>query len=336
VQCTHEVRRPISHLPSLNAGDLESCSGCDEHDQPFPILGANQRKGHSGVSLWTRHAFRSFSGLHRVVYWCQFRDASFNKYTQGRWCVGNSGKPTRLSSVLVCSRSIVQVPQRIKQTYSAPLTFPVNQHLLFCSCQYCTRYPAARLIIMTRTNSHIESLTASILNHARKSWLFPLAWRHKQAALFDGSMSKDTFFDKQVFRAARLRALGLLANSMREIAVAGPCSPPLPPGVQIFNCVVGPLDTSAQVPLQIALSIPVSHIHIHVLSTSALFASHPYDLQIMPKDESPRRVVWHYGPPTANVEIKLTGIDESAVEQGRDPEGLVRLQSLTFVVRIDD
>jgi len=181
----------------------------------------------------------------------------------------------------------------------------------------------------------MESLTASILNHARKNWLFPLAWKHKQAALFDGSMSKDTFFDKQVFQPARLRALGVLANSMREIAVAGPCSPPFPLGVLTFNCVVGPLDTSAQVPLQIALSIPVSHIHIHILSTSALFASHPYDLQIVPKDESSRHVMWHYGPPTANVEIKLTSIDESAVEQGRDPEGTVRLRALTSVVRVD-
>jgi hypothetical protein len=145
VQCTHEVRRPISHLLSqsvLNAGDLESRSGRDEHGQPFPILGANQRKGHSAISLWTRYAFRSFGGLYRAVYGCQFRDASFNKYTQGRWCVGGGGNPTQLSSVLVCSRVIVQVPQRIKQTYSAPLRFPVNLHLPFCSCQYCTRYPA--------------------------------------------------------------------------------------------------------------------------------------------------------------------------------------------------
>lgn len=41
-------------------------------------------------------------------------------------------------------------------------------------------------------------------------------------------MSKDTYFDKQVFRAARLRALGALANSMREIAVAGPYFFPFP------------------------------------------------------------------------------------------------------------
>lgn len=102
-------------------------------------------------------------------------------------------------------------------------------------------------------------------------------------------------------------------------------SSPFPLGVLTFNYVVGPLDASVQIPLQIALSIPVSHIHIHVLSTSALLASHPYDLQIMSKDESSRRELWHYGPPTANVEIKLTNVNESAGEQGRDPEGLVRL-----------
>ena len=110
---------------------------------------------------------------------------------------------------------------------------------------------------------------------------------------------------------------------------------PFPPGVLTFSCVVGPLDTSVQIPLQIALSIPISHIHIHVLSTSALLATHPYDLQMTSKEESPRRVAWHYGPPTANVEIKLTNIDESASEQGRDPEGLVRLQALTSAAKVD-
>jgi len=60
------------------------------------------------------------------------------------------------------------------------------------------------------------------------------------------------------------------------------------------------------------------------MSTSALFASHPYDLQVTPVE---KLLGWHYGPPTANVEIKLTGVDESAIEQGRDPEGLVRLQT---------
>lgn len=77
----------------LNARDLEYRSGCDEHGQPFPLLRANQRKGHGAIGLWTRYAFRSFGGIHRAVYWCQFRDASFNKYTQGRWCVGGGGKP---------------------------------------------------------------------------------------------------------------------------------------------------------------------------------------------------------------------------------------------------
>lgn len=103
------------------------------------------------------------------------------------------------------------------------------------------------------------------------------------------------------------------------------------PEVLTFNCGVGPLGTSVQVPVQIALSVPVSHVHIHQLSTSALFASHPYDLQIMPEDQRGL----HYGPPTANVEIKLTSVDESAVEQGRGYEGLVRLQALTSAVKND-
>ena len=148
-------------------------------------------------------------------------------------------------------------------------------------------------------------------------------------------MSKDTFFDKRVFQAARLQALGELANSVRKIAVAGSCSPSSVPRVLTFNCVVGPLDMSAQIPAQIALSVPVSHIHIHRLSTSALFASHPYDLQITPEGEISKRGGWHYGPPTANVEIKLTGVDESAVERGGDPEGLVCPQSPMFVVKDD-
>jgi len=213
---------PTCRLSSvLKAGDLESRRRGDKHGQPFPIFGANQRKGHSTIGLWTCYAFRSFGGLHRAIYGGKLRHASFNKYTQRRWCVGGGGSPTQLSSVFVCSRGVVQAPQRIKQTYSPLLRFPVNRHLPFCSCQYYTRYPVQRLTVITRTNSHVLSLTASILNQARKSWLFPLAWRHKQAALFDGSMSKGTFFDKQVLQAARLQALGELANSVRQIAVAG-------------------------------------------------------------------------------------------------------------------
>lgn len=154
-------------------------------------------------------------------------------------------------------------------------------------------------------------------------------------AQIDGSMSKDTFFDKQVFQAARSQALGELANSVRKIAVAGSCSSSFPRRALTFNCVVGPLDASVQIPAQIALSVPVSHIHIHLLSTSALFASHPYDLQITPEGENSKHGGWHYGPPTANVEIKLTGVDESTVEQGGDPEGLVCLQSPMFVVKND-
>jgi long-chain acyl-CoA synthetase len=186
-----------------------------------------------------------------------------------------------------------------------------------------------------RTKSHMESLTASILNHARKSWLFPLAWRHKQAAIIEGSMSKGTFLDKQVFQPARSHALGELGNSLREIAVAGSCSSCSFHRVLVFNRVAGPLDASAQIPAQIALSVPVSHIHVHRLSTSALFASHPYDLQITPKDENSERVGWHYGPPTANVEVKLTGVDESAIGRGEDPEGLVRFQALVSAVEND-
>ena len=100
----YPTRRPSS---VLNASDLESRSGGDEHDQPFPVLGAGQRKGHSAVGLWTCYTFRSFGRLHRALYGCQFRNSSFNKYSQGRWCVGGGGSPTRFRSVLTCSCLIV-------------------------------------------------------------------------------------------------------------------------------------------------------------------------------------------------------------------------------------
>lgn len=126
----------------LNAGYLESRSGRDEHGQPFPVLGANQRKGHSAICLWTRYAFRSFGCLHCALYGGQFSDASFNQHAQGRWCVGGGGSPTQFGSMSMRSRVIVQALQRIRRTYSTPLKFLVNRHPPFYSCQYHSCYPA--------------------------------------------------------------------------------------------------------------------------------------------------------------------------------------------------
>ena len=71
-------------------------------------------------------------------------------------------------------------------------------------------------------------------------------------------------------------------------------------------------------PTRIALSIPVVNAFTHPLVAAPVFASHPLDLQDIPL---PSGKAAHTGPPGVNVEIKLTGVNDQAVEAGADPEG---------------
>ena len=56
-----------------------------------------------------------------------------------------------------------------------------------------------------------------------------------------------------------------------------------------------------------------------------MLASHAFDLQDFPSAKTKSQAVLpaHTGPPGINVEVKLVGVDDEAVEKGGDPVGVV-------------
>ncbi len=65
-----------------------------------------------------------------------------------------------------------------------------------------------------------------------------------------------------------------------------------------------------------ALSVPLVVAHTSALSGAPVLASHPLDLQTLPGNGAAP-----VGPPGINVEVKLLGLDDDAVEGGADPAG---------------
>lgn len=95
---------------------------------------------------------------------------------------------------------------------------------------------------------------------------------------------------------------------------------------------VGPIDPSSVTPARIALSVPLVNSHIHPLVTGPIFASHPLDLQIFPISETttdPFDHNAHVGPPSVNLEVKLVGVEDQAVENGADPIGVLMIRGPT-------
>ncbi|KDQ59521.1 hypothetical protein JAAARDRAFT_33097 [Jaapia argillacea MUCL 33604] len=165
--------------------------------------------------------------------------------------------------------------------------------------------------------SHLRSLTISIISRAKShasSLLFPMAWRHKLSAISEGFLSKGGLWDRLVFEGARQGVVGEGAGSFRGIVVAG-----------------GPVDSVLLTPARIALSVPLVNAHIHPLVSGPVMATHLLDLQsfvdptpqVEARPEPTTEDVAHVGPPAINIEVKLVGVDDDAVEAGADPEGEV-------------
>lgn len=101
--------------------------------------------------------------------------------------------------------------------------------------------------------------------------------------------------------------------------------------------IAGPLEAQALTPSRIALSVPVINVHSHPVVAGPVFASHPLDLQTFPAstpstpsasaaDAYAFTYLSPVGPPSVNVEAKLTGVDDSAVEGGADPIGALHVR----------
>lgn len=101
---------------------------------------------------------------------------------------------------------------------------------------------------------------------------------------------------------------------------------------------IGPLEAQALNPARIALSIPIINVYSHSVVAGPVFASHPLDLQVFPltpstpsASESASDVyAFTYlapvGAPSMNVEAKLTGVNDDAIEGGSNPCGMLHVR----------
>jgi len=70
--------------------------------------------------------------------------------------------------------------------------------------------------------------------------------------------------------------------------------------------------------------VPFVNAFTHPLVAAPVLASHAFDLQdfyLTTDDKATSRAVAPTGPPGVNVEAKLVGVEDEAVEKGGDPSG---------------
>lgn len=180
-----------------------------------------------------------------------------------------------------------------------------------------TKFPIPSPTILFLKPEHVQSLASSVIDRAKKSFLiFPLAWRHKFASLTEGFITKDSLWDRTVFGSAREDVLGKMADTVKAVVISG-----------------GLLPSDALVSARLALSIPLINTHTHGSAAGPLFATHAFDLQMLPEAAEPA----HVGAPSVNVEVKLIGVNDNVVEKGADPIGkiLVRGPSVGNMLSAD-
>jgi len=166
---------------------------------------------------------------------------------------------------------------------------------------------------------HLESLVDAILREAKKSlFLSSFAWRHKLAGISEGFVTKDSLWDRLVYDGARARVIGEGAGTVRAVLVGdGMYITVVCP--QETNCLTGVLRASILTPARVALSCPIINTYTHPLVPAPVLASHPLDLQIFPSSSEKEPAA--SGPPSVNIEAKVVGISDDAIEAGGDPEG---------------
>jgi long-chain acyl-CoA synthetase len=98
------------------------------------------------------------------------------------------------------------------------------------------------------------------------------------------------------------------------------------PRLHELKLVKGALEVECLDIARIAFSIPIVNTYVHPLVAGPIFASHPLDLQYFPAAASPTRHLTHVGPPSVNVEAKLVGVDDQAIEDGADPIGVLSVR----------
>ena len=153
----------------------------------------------------------------------------------------------------------------------------------------------------------MEAVVNAIVSSAKKSLLFPLAWRHKVAGILEGYLTKESLWDRLVFDDARSSVLGEAASSTRAVIVSD-----------------GTVPAKVLTPARVALSVPLVIAHTHPLVSAPILASHPHDMQTFAIISD--KELAHVGPPTVNIEVKLVGVDDATVEGGGDPAGVLHMR----------
>jgi long-chain acyl-CoA synthetase len=108
---------------------------------------------------------------------------------------------------------------------------------------------------------------------------------------------------------------------------------------------IGPIETQVLTPARIALSVPLVFAHSHPQVSGPVFASHALDVQTLPADtgatgsSAADKYAFSYlaavGAPSINVEVKLEGVDDAAIESGGDPVGSLMLRGPSVGVLLD-
>lgn len=192
-------------------------------------------------------------------------------------------------------------------------------------------FPIPSPTILFAKPAHLEGLVTSISKQAKKSWLlYPFARRHKLANLTEGYITKESLWDRLVFDGARAKVIGDGAGTLRAVIVSGGEHYLVPfHSGKTYNyfCSVGPVSASLLTPSRISLSIPLVNAFTHPLVPGPILASHPLDLQDFPSlNDKPSSSAAHVGPPSVNTEVKLVGVDDSVVENGGDPVGMLLIR----------
>ena len=194
-------------------------------------------------------------------------------------------------------------------------------------------YPIPSPTIVFGKPSHLTALSTAILAEAKKSnVLYTLAWRHKFSSILDGFVTKQSLWDRLVFDIARAKIMGKGAGTVRAVIVSGGMFLTQSSWVEmLIRRVAGTLEAAGLSPARIALSIPLVNSYIHPTVAGPVFASHPLDVQTfatiptVPTATAAENYAFTYdspvGPPTVNVEAKLTGVNDGAIESGGDPVG---------------
>ncbi|KAI5123321.1 hypothetical protein M0805_009342 [Coniferiporia weirii] len=172
------------------------------------------------------------------------------------------------------------------------------------------------------TPSQMNEIVSPVMSLAQKSMLFPFAWRHKLFHLQNGYLSKDSMWDRSVFVSARKTVLKEMALSLRAVIVS-----------------TGMLEAKTVTPARIALSVPVVNAYEHPLVAGPVFFSHPLDFQMFgaaPSSVKPQVTDFaHVGPPSINIEAKLVGVDDNAIEGGADPVGEIAVRGPPVTLPLD-